>query len=138
VTDTWPDITIPELLGCAYRRGEPVLRDALAKLISLKRWPCSYERLKEFAAELRETGLLDCAGIVDEVAETAPHEWDIKHPYPDDCGSQIKEWKAEMALKKQAWEAMRSASDTAGQVGRGKILELRQEGNGAKGNGSGG
>ena len=100
-SDTWPDITIPELLGCAYRRGEPVLRDALDKLISLKRWPSSYERLKEFAQELEETGLLDCAKIVNEVAETAPHEWDVKHPYLDDAGLRSKNGKRQWPLRNE-------------------------------------
>jgi hypothetical protein len=79
--------------------------------------------LRAIAQELRETGLIDVAQVVDEIADGAPHEWDMEPYWPLDMANRTKQWKAEMEAKKQEWEAK---NFPGARIGSG---EVGQEGN---------
>jgi hypothetical protein len=85
---TLSDFTLPEVIAFVQKKhGPEALREVLRYAVGRLDLVGTHESLKKIAAELRETGLLEAAQIVDEAAEHSHHEDEIVH-----CTYDLK-WK---------------------------------------------
>jgi hypothetical protein len=99
------DLTPPEYLAYVHKKhGREHLKELLQHTIEKVR-PISSENLEKWAEELKSVGLLSVANVLQDVASTAPHEWEFTPPYPADCKSLIAEWKEKMEIKRKNYEA---------------------------------
>jgi hypothetical protein len=107
--------TVSEILAYTYRcrGGEPALR-TLLDLFQSSSSPCYQENLEEYASEIAEAGMSECAAIVAEYAAQA--EPDLRHyvcPYPPDdhpfaathkySGGIANNYNAKCWLQTQKW-----------------------------------
>jgi hypothetical protein len=104
---TTDDMTLPEALAFIYHRsGAAGLREALEGSLTIRSSIISAELLLEQAEELRTMGLISAAQVIEDVASTTPHEWDLPCPIPPDCTLNVKAWHNEMEAKRKKWDAL--------------------------------
>jgi hypothetical protein len=84
------------------KEGIDGLREVLEAIATARSSVASYETFADLVVELRETGLLDAANDLDQLArEMLPREWQLPCPHLPDCTNLIKEWQQEMEKKKK-------------------------------------
>jgi hypothetical protein len=103
------DLTLAEGMAFVFHRGGAEgLREVLAHTLNLRGHIVSSELLLEQAEELRTMGLISAAQVIEDVASTTPHEWDLPCPIPPDCILNVKAWHKEMEAKRKEWEQRNS------------------------------
>jgi hypothetical protein len=99
-------VTPAEYIAYLFKnRGPEYTKEILEGLVNARGDKISYEFLSECANELRSVDLPAAATVVEAVAQTTRHMWDLPAPFPWDCDNLIAEWKAEVAVKRKAFEA---------------------------------